>query len=109
MLRLFASVILVTSSLIVNGSMIQNKLPVEAEFPGASLKWIHIAERKFKQERLDLNNYKVIVTETDKSVIVMLVGLNDAKGIRGSGGPHPGFEVEISKRDTSIMGSNYIR
>ena len=85
------------------------KLGVEAELPGASLKWIRIAEVEFERNKLNLDRYRISVEEEDDSVIVILTGLKEPKDSRGSVGPDPGYEVEISKKDRKILSSNFVR
>ncbi len=87
----------------------KGQLGVEAELPGSSLKWIHIAEGEFERKKLDLDRYKVSVVEERDAVVVILSGLNEPKNVRGSLGPDPGYEVEISKKDRKILRSNYVR
>ena len=86
-----------------------SQLGVEAELPGSTLKWIHIAEGEFDQKNLDLDRYRVSVVEEKNSVVVILSGLNEPKNVRGSLGPYPGYEVEISKKDRKVLRSNYVR
>lgn len=104
------AVMLVAATFICSGAMIQmNRLRVIAEFPGASVKWVHIAEAQFEREKLDLNKYKVSVIEQENSMVVLLTGLKEPKGAIGSVGPDLGYEVEISKKDLKIIRSNYVR
>jgi hypothetical protein len=82
---------------------------VIAEFTGASLKWIHVAEAEFQRRMLNLDNYTVRVVERDDSVVVSLSALDAVKGTRGSSGSYPAFEVEIDKKDLKVVRSNYVR
>ena len=82
---------------------------VTAQFPGASLKWIHIAEAEFQRKRLDTDKYTVSVVEEDNSVTVSLSSLDTVPGARGSSGTYPGYEVAIGKKDLKILHSNYVR
>jgi len=110
MIRILAAAILVASTLTWSGTMTKtSRLGVAAELPGSSLKWIHIAEGEFERKRLDLDKYRVSVVEEKDSVVVILTGLNVPKGVRGSIGPYPGYEVEISKKDMKVLRSNYTR
>lgn len=59
---------------------------VTAELPGASLKWIHIAEVEFRREKLDVNKYIVSVDEENNSVTVGLIALDSVPGARGARG-----------------------
>jgi hypothetical protein len=82
---------------------------VNAEFAGASLKWIHAAEPEFQRRNLNLDKYNVSVVEEDVSVMVSLSAPDAVKGTRGSSGSYPAFEVEISKKDLKVVRSNYVR
>jgi hypothetical protein len=82
---------------------------VVAEFSGASLKWIHVAEPEFQRRGLDLDKYNVSVFEQSDSVIVFLRSSDAAAGAMGSTGRYPGYEVEISKKDLKVVRSNYVR
>ena len=94
----------------VGTSMVQSHRPrVMAEFPGASLKWVHAAEPEFQREKLDLDKYTVSVFEEDNSVTISLSSLNSVPGARGSTGTSPGYEVEISKKDLRVLRAHYVR
>jgi hypothetical protein len=82
---------------------------VVAEFSGAFLKWIHAAEPEFQRQKLDLNKYIVSVVEQRDSVTVGLSSVDSVQGARGSTGSHPGYEVEISKKDLKVLRSNYVK
>ena len=57
--------------------MAQPKYPrVLAEFPGASLKWVHIAEPEFQKRGLSLDHYTVSVLEHKDAVDVSLTSLD---------------------------------
>jgi hypothetical protein len=90
-------------------SMAQQPLRVRAEFPGASLKWIHIAEPEIQRRKLDLDRYNVSIIEEKDSVIVSLQSLDNPEGAMGSMGSYPGYQVEISKKDLKVVRANYIR
>src|SRR5215475_3562855 len=106
MKKILAATILAASVFMFCGMMIQKTRPgVAAEFPGASLKWVHIAEGEFQRRGLNLDKYKVIVDEDEDSVAVILRGLNEPEHGRGSSGPDPGYAVEISKKDMKILSS----
>jgi hypothetical protein len=69
---------------VVGGIMAQSRpLEVVAQFPGSSLKWIHIAEPEFQQKHLDLDNYTVTVAEHEDSMVVMLTSSDSKEGYRG--------------------------
>jgi len=80
-----------------------------AEFPGACLKWVHIAEPEFQRKNLDLDVYTISVVEREDSVTIVLRSSEAPEGARGSMGKHPGYEIEISKTDFKITRSNYVR
>ena len=82
---------------------------ITAEFPGASLKWVRIAEPEFQKRGLDLDHYIVYVGEYDKTVIVSLASPDADPNARGSSGTYPGYEVEISKSEKKILSSHYVR
>jgi hypothetical protein len=80
-----------------------------AEFPGACLKWIHVAEAEIHRKHLNLDDYIVSVIEEDEYVTVYIKSSDAPAGSKGSGGSHPGYEVEIGKRDSKVTRSNYLR
>ena len=93
-----------------NGSIAQSNPPrVVAEFPGSCLKWIRAAEPEFQRKQLDLDKYNISVVEQGNSVVVILSSPGSPKGARGSIGAHPGYEVEVNKRDLKVLRSNYVR
>src|ERR1700676_1390359 len=95
----------------VGGGILAQSRPLKvvAQFPGSSLKWIHIAEPEFQQKHLELDNYTVTVVEHEDSMDVMLRSHDSKEETRGSSGTFPGYEVEISKKDMKVVGSNYSR
>jgi|SRR5579872_4142103 hypothetical protein len=78
-----------------------------AEFPGACLKWVHIAEPEFRKENLNLDNYTVSVLDLNESVAVMLISTDAPKGAKGSAGSHPNYAVEIRRKDLKILSSSF--
>jgi hypothetical protein len=86
-----------------------SSLRVIAEFPGVALKWVKIADVEFARQKLDKNNYKIVVVDTDASIVVILDDLEKLPGTRGSSGKYPGYEVEIRKSDLAIVRSNFVR
>jgi hypothetical protein len=82
---------------------------LQAQFPGACLKWVHAAESDFESKHLDLNHYTISILEQKDSVIVSLSSSDAVENARGSTGSFPGYMVEISKKDSRIIRSNYIR
>lgn len=81
----------------------ESRSGLDAEVPGPALKYIHIAERIFAREGLNVDDYIVRVFEEDDSVSVIL---KDPKKPRARGG---GFEVEISKTTKKVIRYNYTR
>lgn len=77
------------------------------EFPGSALKWVNVAEPEFRRQHLNLDNYKVVVIEERDSMDVLLQSNDDVKGAKGSSGTHPDFDVEIDKKDFTIIRSSY--
>jgi len=80
-----------------------------AKFPGACLKWVHAAEAEVHRKGLNLDNYMVSVVERDDVVTVILKAVDAPEGSKGSGGSHIGFEVELSKKNSKVVRSNYLR
>lgn len=110
MRKILAIAMLLGSTLIGSAAMTQTgQLGVDAELPGKSLKWIHIAEQQFKREKLDLDKYTVTVFEEEDSVAVILTSFDAPKRSRGSAGTYPAYEVEISKKTLKIIRANYTR
>jgi hypothetical protein len=110
MRRLAVAIMVVVSILGWSALMAQSDPPrVTAEFPGASLKWIHVAEFEFQRQKLDVDKYTVSVAEQSESVTVGLTSLDSVLGARGNTGTYPGYVVEIRKKDLKIVRSNYIR
>jgi hypothetical protein len=83
--------------------------PTVIQFPGSCLKWLHIAEPRILEEHLKPENYMISVIEEDDHVTVVLKSLDAPLGVKGSGGTHPGYEVEIRKADSQIIRSNFLR
>jgi hypothetical protein len=73
------------------------------------LKWLHIAEPRVLEEHLKLENYMISVIEEADHVTVVLKSLDAPLGVKGGGGTHPGYEVEIRKTDSQITRSNFLR
>jgi hypothetical protein len=101
------------SALALNANVTHSEpgpLVVLAEFPGSSLKWVHIAEPVFQQKKLEIDKYTVtVVDEGGDSVTVILTELGLPDTVRGSGKKYPGYEVEISKKDGKVLDSYYSR
>ncbi len=79
------------------------------QFPGTCLKWLHIAEPRILEEHLKLENYMISMIEERDHVTVVLKSLDAPLGVKGGGGTHPGYEVEIRKADSKIIRSNFLR
>jgi hypothetical protein len=84
-------------------------LRVVAEFPGSYMKWIRAAEPEFQRKQLDLDNYNISVVDQESSVVIVLTSSDASKEGRGSTGTHPGYEVEVNKKDQKVARSNYVR
>jgi hypothetical protein len=80
-----------------------------AKFPASYLKWMHVAEAEFQKKHLDLDNYIVSVIDEDENVTVYIRSSDARDGSKGSGGTHVGYEVEISKKDSKVVRSSYLR
>jgi hypothetical protein len=80
-----------------------------AKFPGSYLKWIRVAEAEIHRKHLNLDNYIVSVIDEDENVAVCIKSADAPEGSKGSGGSHVGYEVEISKRDSKVVRSYYLR
>ena len=91
-------------------SMAQSN-PVNAVrgLPGTAIKWIEVATPEFRRNNLDLNNYTVSISDRGDSVFVVLISLDQPEGAVGSAGTYPGYEVEISKQDMTVLRSYYAR
>ena len=106
MIRFVVIVILVISTVIVSGGRTQdNELGVNAELPGKSLKWIHIAERVFARKGIDIEKWTVNVFEEADTITVFLRDPNQPSTTRGGGG----LEVEISKKTKKVLRTFYSR
>jgi hypothetical protein len=82
---------------------------VIAEFAGAPIKWIHVAEPELRRRHLNLDHYMVSVIEEGDSVTVSLQATDAVEGTRGSSGSYPAFAVEISKTGLKVVRSYYQR
>ncbi len=91
-------------SLLMGGVAMAQKGPIKvvAEIPGSVLQWIHLAEPAFAQEKLNVENYKILVIDYGNTVTVALTS-NETPHARGSVGKYPGYEVIISKKTKKIL------
>jgi len=78
-------------------------------FPGTCLKWLHVAEPKLTEEGLKPENYMISVIEEDDHVTIVFKSLDAPPGVKGGGGTHPGYTVEIRKKDSQIIRSYFLR
>jgi hypothetical protein len=110
-MKTIARLIILSVSILGWTSLVAQSNPPRstAEFSGAVLKWIHAAEPEFHRKNLDVNKYTISVMEQENSVVISLSSPDAVSGARGSTGRYPGFEVEVSKKDLTILRSNYIR
>lgn len=93
-------------------SVPQSTYPREvAKFPGASLKWVQVAEPEFQKKGIKIERYMVSVFDDKETVDVVLMSLDASTDPRvmGSSGTYPGFTVEISKVNDKVIQSYYIR
>ena len=81
----------------------------KAEFAGSFVKWILAAEPEFRRRDIDLDHYVVLMLEEKDLVIFSLRSLDSVENGRGSSGSFPGFEIEISKEDSRVIRSYYVR
>jgi len=106
MIRFLAIAILVVSTGNLSGGRTHlSELGVDAELPGKSLKWIHIAERVWAHKGINVDNFTVHVFEEEDTVTVFLTDPNQPSTTRGGGG----LEVEISKRTKKVTRTYYSR
>jgi hypothetical protein len=82
---------------------------ISVQLPGSALKWIHIAEKEFERQKLDVSKYDVTVTEENDTVSVSLTNPHRPQGIRGNPGPLPEFTVDISKSNAELIRRRYVR
>jgi hypothetical protein len=97
-------------SFLMGGMVMAQKGPIKvvAELPGNVLQWIHVAEPAFAQEKLNIENYKIMVIDYGSTVTVVLTS-NETSHARGSAGKYPGYEVSISKKTRKILKAYYAR
>jgi hypothetical protein len=106
MMRILGITILLIATAIVIGGRTQDKvLGVDAELPGKSLKWIHIAEPVIARKKFNVDNFTVHVFEEEDKVTVYLTDLNQPSTTRGGGG----LNVEISKKSKKVLRTYYSR
>jgi len=107
MKRFLAITILLVATVIGSGGKTQDgELGVDAELPGKSLKWIHIAERVFARKGVNVDKFTVTVFEGDDDTItVYLTDLNQPITTRGGGG----LNVVISKKTKKVIKTYYSR
>lgn len=89
--------------------MSQSSEPATVAFPGVYLKWLQIAETEIHRKNLRADNYIISVVERDQTVAVIFKAVDAPEGSKGSGGSHVGYEVEIRKKDSKVVRSNYAR
>jgi len=106
MKRFLAITILLVVTVIGSGGKTQDKeLGVDAELPGRSLKWIHIAERVFARKGINVDKFTVTVFEEEDTVAVYLTDLDQPITTRGGGG----LNVVISKKTKRVIKTYYSR
>jgi hypothetical protein len=92
-----------------NLAMSQSNGPTTVTFPGVYLKWLRIAEAEIQRKKLNADNYIISIVERDETVTVVFKAVDAAEGAKGSSGSHVGYEVEIEKKGSKIVRSNYVR
>lgn len=100
-------VIAVLLALTVSGSvgMAQERPSVKGEIPGSALKYIRIAERVFVREKINVDDYIVVVRDEEATVTVYLRDSKQAQDTRGGGG----LAVEIDKKTMKVIKSFHTR
>src|SRR6185295_12531131 len=102
MTKILAIAILVALPLIGSGRMTQeSQSSLDGQISGSALKYIHIAEPVFARERINVEDYIVVVFEEEDTVTVFLRDPKQPKDTRGGGG----LEVEISKKTKKVIKS----
>lgn len=106
MKRISAIAILV--ALIVGGSVgmaQESQSTMSGNIPGSALKYIRIAERVFAREKINVDDYIVVVREEPDKVTVYLRDPAQPKDVRGGGG----LAVDIDKKTKKIIKSYHTR
>ena len=86
-----------------------SELKEVATFPGMYLKWIRVAEDDIHRKHLNLDNYNVFISDHADYVAVYIKSSDAPERSKGSGGAHIGYEVDISKRNSKIIRSYYLK
>ena len=81
----------------------------ETGLPKNNSKWLEIAAPEFQQQHLDMSNYTVSVSHAQDSVFVVFTPLGQPEEVRGTIGKHPGYAVEICKKNMKVLRSDYTR
>ncbi|HEX2724658.1 MAG TPA: hypothetical protein VHN20_02440 [Beijerinckiaceae bacterium] len=76
---------------------------------GSSLAAADIAVRELEQRNLRLDGYKVDVVRDGDAIAVLFVDKDQERGVLGSAGRNPGFEVYLRASDLSLVRSNFVR
>lgn len=77
----------------------ESQRTMSGNIPGSALKYIRIAERVFAQEKVNVDDYIVVVREEEDTVFVYLRDPQKTKETRGGGG----LAVEIDKKTKKII------
>ena len=74
-----------------------------------SLPAITTAVEVFRSRNLELQAYRITLLSEGGSRVVAFADKDTRPGGRGSTGGRPGFEVEMSSRDLSVLRSSFVR
>lgn len=85
--------------------MAQESQSMSGNIPGSALKYIRIAERVFAREKINVDDYIVVVREEQDKVTVYLRDPAQPKDVRGGGG----LAVDIDKKTKKIIKSYHTR
>jgi hypothetical protein len=80
-----------------------------AVVPGASIKWLEIANSETRRKHLNPDNFSVSVVEANGLAIVIFKSVNAPAQTKGNGLSRIGYEVQIRKSDAKIVHSNFLR
>jgi len=79
-----------------------------AELSGSSVAVIETALGIFRSHGLDVGDYQIDVIRQGESFTVIFADKDRPQGTVGSVGK-PGFEVELNRKDLSVLRSNFVR
>jgi len=70
---------------------------------------IQVAVDEFRKHDLDISKYALTVFESEEKWLVSFKASSISKGYRGSPPGSPGYQVELLKKDLSIVQSGFVR